>query len=101
MRNGGGRGNLLERRSGSRRLLLPAAMGGSTGRESRVGSLGVCERVVCEDVWPRRSTPKQGCKCATVERSQLRWRRREGRKHAAGVRASTRETARRSVRMAA
>lgn len=49
-RDGGGRGNLLKRRSGSRRPLLPAAMGGSTGRESRVGPW------VCASAWSVRTS---------------------------------------------
>lgn len=48
--DGGGRGNLLRRRSGSRRPLLPAAMGGSTGRESRVGPW------VCASAWSVRTS---------------------------------------------
>lgn len=48
-RHGGGRGNLLKRRSGSRPL-LPAAMGGSTGRESRVGPW------VCASAWSVRTS---------------------------------------------
>lgn len=73
----------------------PARCNGRIHRQGIPGwSLGVCERVVCEDVWPRRSTPKRGCKCVTVERCRLRWWwRREGQKPAAGVRASVPEAA--------